>query len=84
MKIKLTLAAATGNTLSFTVRTAAANTYVVTLEQLAATWNRPIEEIKRRWAALGPNPSPKRTEEFYKWLMANGMTERAKRNFAST
>ena len=85
MKIKLSLAvASTGNTYSLTVPAAATNAYVVTLEQLAATWNRPLEEIKRRWLALGTNPPPKKTEEFYKWIMANGMTDRAKRCFAST
>ena len=76
--------ASTGNTYSLTVPAAAATKYVVTLEQLAGTWDRPIEEIKRRWAALGTKPPAKRTEEFYKWLMANGMTEQAKRCFAST
>jgi hypothetical protein len=49
--------------------------FVVTAEQLAQTWNRPLAQIRARIEGLGKNPSDRKMARFYRWLMANGVTQ---------
>jgi hypothetical protein len=44
-----------------------------TPEQLAAAWNRPLAEIRKRITRMGPEPTPRKLEAFCRWLLAGGM-----------
>lgn len=75
---------ATGNTTISFGPTAEANPFKVTAEQLAATWNRPLADIRARLLRLGPDSTVAEVEQFGRWVMEKGMTPTAKLHFNGT
>jgi hypothetical protein len=77
MKITFPTAIATNNP-TIIVGETHATSWKVTAEQLAAAWNRPLEEIRQRITRMGKHPSDKELEKFDRWLTDGGMTPAAK------
>lgn len=83
-KINLGPVYATGPVTIKLGETLAASSLRASAEQLAAAWNRPLDEIKARLLKLGETPSNRKAGAFAKWLMAEGMNPAAKKHFNAT
>jgi hypothetical protein len=77
MKITIPTAIATSNP-TFILGETHATSWKVSAEQLAATWNRPLEEIRLRITRMGKSPSDKELDKFGRWLMEKGMNPAVK------
>lgn len=74
---KLTFPAGSINssgTTTITVGAAHATEWRTTDEQLAAAWDRPLDEIHARVTRPGKSPSEQDMKRFCEWLIAKGMT----------
>ena len=68
MKITIPTVIATNNP-TFILGETHATSWKVSAEQLAAAWNRPLEEIRLRITRMGKNPADKELEKFSRWIM---------------
>lgn len=72
MKITFPLGAISTGPTTITLPRSMETNWSVSAEQLAAVWNRPVEEIRTRLRRLSERPSDDELERLSKWLMANG------------
>lgn len=78
MKITFPLGAISTGPTTITLGEVAATNWSVSAEQLAAVWNRPVEEIRARLLRLHERPSDDELKRLDKWLTSNGLTPTAK------